>query len=160
MKTIRHVISDFAQCSSGTAIIEAAIVLPLAIGLMVGVTDFGRAYATKSAAEKSMRDAARYLATVPVEGVCKKAGGEGWAVPQAKSLALYGNTSGTGTPLVDNWKISNISLVEPTCPAGTTTIGIIHFQASVPFTALMWSAIGLPQTLTMNAEHEERWIGQ
>ena len=157
MKTIRHGISDFAQCSSGTAIIEAVIVLPLAIGLMVGVTDFGRAYATKSAAEKSMRDAARYLATVPAAGVCNGSAA-GWAVTNAKNLAVYGNTSGTGTPLVNNWTIANISLVEPACPAAT--IGIIHFQASVPFTALMWSAIGLPQTLTMNAEHEERWIGQ
>ena len=51
-----------ALCTSGTATLEAAVILPVAIALMAGGIEFGRVYSVSSTADKSMRDAARYLA--------------------------------------------------------------------------------------------------
>ena len=48
---------QFHRCSSGNSILEAAIVLPLAVALMVGIVDFGLAFRVKAIAEKSMQNA-------------------------------------------------------------------------------------------------------
>ena len=50
-----------AGCTSGAATLEAAIVLPVAISLMVGGVEFGNLFLTYGTAAKSVRDAARYL---------------------------------------------------------------------------------------------------
>jgi hypothetical protein len=145
----------FARCSSGSALVEATIVLPVAIILMAGGIEFGIAYSASSTADKSMRDATRYLARVPQSAVC------GWGLNKAKNLAVYGNTAGTGDPLIPNWSTSNITLAQPSdC---TTSFSIIQLTATVPFTApsqlLSW--IGLPNSLTIiNIQHEERWISE
>jgi hypothetical protein len=37
---------------------------------------------------------------------------------------------------------------------------IIQLRATVPYTAFMLSAVGISNTITMNVQHEERWIGE
>src|SRR5215470_17006838 len=92
-----------ARCSSGTAALEAALVMPVAILLMAGGVEFGRVYSVASTADKSMRDAARYLARMPCDGglagVCTSAAAIcGWGLTNAKNLAVYGNVLGSGNP--------------------------------------------------------------
>ena len=117
---------------------------------MTGATDFGRAYTTSSTADKSMRDATRYLAHLPFSAVC------GWGLTNAQNLAVYGNTAGTGNPLITGWSTSNVTLAQPTsCASNPASDQIVKLTASVPFTAIMF--VGLASTLY--AQHEERWIG-
>src|SRR5829696_5308912 len=52
----------FVRCTSGAAVLEAAVVLPLAIALMVGGVEFGRAIFNYHTVDKSLRNATRYLA--------------------------------------------------------------------------------------------------
>src|SRR5262249_38954712 len=94
------------QCISGAASFEAAVMMPLVISLMVGSTDFGLAFAVSSTADKSMRDAARYLARVPSGAIC------GWGLTNAKNLAVYGKltVSAGDQPLIHNWSTSDITL--------------------------------------------------
>jgi hypothetical protein len=142
----------FARSTRGASVLEGAIIMPLAISLMAGAVDFGRGFSTLATAQKSMRNAGRYLSMLPPAAVC------GWGQTRAKNLAVYGNLAGSGQPLVYGWTTGNVTLVRPTtCTASFT---VIELSASVPYTSLMLPVIGLPGTLTMTARHEERWIGQ
>ena len=60
------------------------IVVPVAISLMAGGVDFGLAFTTQATGSKSVRDAARYLGSLPAQWAapapigrnqCKKFGG-------------------------------------------------------------------------------------
>ncbi len=144
----------FNRCTSGTALIEAAVVVPFAIVLMVGVADFGRVYMTKATAQKSMRDAVRYLTLLPADSVCRS-----WALTNAQNLAVKGNIAGSGAALLDGWVVGDVSLSLPTTCA-TPPLGVIRVSANVPFTAIMWQVLGLPSSMTLSVQHEERWIGQ
>ena len=129
--------------------------LPVIAIIMGGIYDFGRAYATLSAAQKSLRGAVRYLTLQPSGLVCSN-----WGVTNAKNLALYGNIAGTGTLLIPGWQASNLSLDLPVSCSSTTAVGVIKMSATVPYSSLMWGIVGLPNTITMTAAHQERWIGQ
>jgi hypothetical protein len=147
---------DLINCTRGTASLEAIIVLPLLISLMAGGVEFGRILSAYGTADKSMRDAARYLARVPKGSV------DGWGLDNAKSLAIYGKLDGnadTDPKLITGWAPDTITC--STCAdvdAGTTDV--IHFHADVPFTVVILSAVGLPNTYTISVTHEERWIGE
>jgi Flp pilus assembly protein TadG len=151
MRAFLNLLLRVARCTSGTAAVEAAIIMPIAIALMTGATDFGRAYTTSSTADKSMRDAARYLAHLPFSAVCST-----WAQTNAKNLAVFGNTAGNGNPLITGWSTSNVTVAQPTsCPLTPPSDQVIQVTATVPFTSIMF--VGL--TSTLNTQHVERWIG-
>ena len=62
MRSMFKFLLRFASCSSGSALVEMTIVVPVAISLMAGGVDFGLALSTQATGSKSVRDAARYLA--------------------------------------------------------------------------------------------------
>jgi Flp pilus assembly protein TadG len=148
-----------ARCTSGTAAIEGAIVLPLAISLMAGGVEFGRIMSAYSTADKSMRDAARYLAQVPQAGV------NDWGLDNAKCLAVFGKMPcdpATDPPLVTGWT-SLDSVQCATCAALATASpvdGVVHLSATVPYSVLMLGAVGLTNSYTLSVQHEERFIGE
>ncbi len=142
----------FLHDKDGTAIAEAALAIPFAIILMAGLIDFGRAYFTLATAQKSTRNAVRYLTTLPPAAICD------WGFDRAKNLARFGNVNKAGRSLlVNNWTAEQITLATPSCPA--TTASTIRIQADVPFTPMVWSVIGLPDTMTLKVDYEARWIG-
>ena len=164
MKFLFDLLRRLARCTSGTATLEAAIVLPVAISLMAGGIEFGNLFSTYGTAAKSVRDAARYLARVPTRdaagnltnAIC--AGG--WGLNNATNLAIYGNLSGTGTPIIP----ITTTITTPGTDCNNPTN--ITVQADVPYTVLMFSSSPVypftsfqfsPQiTLT----HLETWIGE
>lgn len=74
----------------GAAVIELALILPLLLLLSFITTDFGRAIYQYNVITKSVRDAVRYLSMqTPNSGIV-----------EARNLIVYGNTQGTGVPLV------------------------------------------------------------
>jgi len=156
MISLLNLLLRLARCTSGTAALEGALVMPVAIALMAGGVEFGRVYSAASTADKSMRDAARYLARVPGAAIC------GWGLANAKNVAVYGSlTVGPGDqPLITGWSTSNVTLQQPSDCTALPNPTIIQLKATVPFTALMLSAVGLSNTITLNVQHEERWIGE
>lgn len=84
----------------GVALVEFALVLPILLMMTCIVTEFGRAYYQYNTITKSVREAARYL-SVRAPGV---------DIDKAKNIVVYGNPSGTGTPLVPGLSISNVSI--------------------------------------------------
>jgi Flp pilus assembly protein TadG len=163
MTSLLNLLLRLLCCTSGAAALEGALVMPVAISLMAGGVEFSRAYSASSTADKSLRDAARYLARVCDHGatggcITGAAAVCGWGLTKAKNLAVYGNIGGTGNPLIAGWSTSNVTLVQPSSCSTLPTI--IQLRASVPFTSVMLSAIGLSNTITMHVQHEERWIGE
>lgn len=74
----------------GLASIELVLLIPLLVLLAFGITEGGRAVYQYDTIAKSVRDAARYLSTLPP--------GQGHST--ARCLALYGNTSCSGALLL------------------------------------------------------------
>lgn len=129
----------------GVAAIEFAILLPLLLMIAFGITEFGRALYQYNTLVKATRDAARYVMTQNPGGV---------ADPAAKCLAVYGNTSCTGTALVPGLTVEAVTVCDwqrdyasegATCPNHhqqgtapvvnlvTVTINHYRFQSFVPF---------------------------
>ncbi len=159
MRSLFKLLQSVSRCSSGSAMLEATIVVPVVVSLMAGGVDFGLIMSTQATAEKSVRGAARYLATVPSAAVCT------WGLVNAKNLAVYGKlnpVSGVDAPLITGWSASggtnnNVQLGPDTNCANPA---IIQLQASIPYNSIFLSTI-LPNvsSWTLSAEHEERYVG-
>lgn len=163
MRSIFNLLRRLTHDTSGAALLEATLSVPLAISLMAGGADFGMALATQGSGSKSVRAAARYLATVPSTAVCT------WGIVNARNLAVYGKLNpvgGVDQPLVAGWNASDrstdansfVGLGPGTNCANPT---IIHLEAKFPYESIMLSAV-LPgvATMTLSASHQERQIGQ
>ncbi len=82
----------FAGDEEGTQLVELAIVLPVLLVLFAATAEFGRFFYTYHTLAKSTRSAARYITTGVTEGAA--------ADTKATNLAVYGNTAGSGDPVV------------------------------------------------------------
>jgi hypothetical protein len=149
------------DCTSGSALLEATIVFPVVLVLMVGVIDMGRAVQDYHTADKSMRSAARYLARVPAPATCD----DGWGWERAQNLAMYGTTNPdeeggeiVARPLILGWTDKNTLTLErdPACPGEPTTVAI---SADVPIPTPFITAIGMSGTVNVRVRHEERHVG-
>ena len=144
------------DCTSGTALLETAIVFPLLLTLMLGVLDIGRAFHDYHTADKAMRDAARYLARVPADAVCD------WGWERAQNLAIYGRITPEDPPqpLIADWEADTLSLErDPTCDDASTDSMTITISAVVPIPTPLVSALGFSSTINVQVRHEERHIG-
>ena len=105
------------QSQRGAAAIELALLaLPLA-ALTFGTTEFGRALHQYNALAKSVRDAARYQTT--------QTPGDAAAILKARCLALTGNTTCSGNPLLPGLALANIQECDRTNWA-TNCPGVNH----------------------------------
>ncbi|MCA1817073.1 MAG: pilus assembly protein [Acidobacteria bacterium] len=86
----------------GTQLVELAIVIPLLLMLVGATAEFGRFFYTYSTLAKAARAGARYQISQPP--------GANWA--QTKNLVVYGNTAGTGTPVVSGLTTANVTITE------------------------------------------------
>ena len=82
----------FKTKQAGVALAEFALILPWLLILTFITTEIGRALFQYNILAKSVRDAARYLSTYNPGDTTKFA--------TAKNLVVYGNPSGSGSPLV------------------------------------------------------------
>lgn len=155
-------IRQLRDCTSGAALMEAAIVFPLVLILMLGVIDFGLAFQQYHTADKSMRSAARYLARVPEQAACDSA----WGWENAKQLAVHGTTDPGDNPkyLIPGWEPEDVTITfkhrDPECappPLDDPLVLVLETQILVEVQTLV--ALGFPGTITVRVRHEERHIG-
>jgi Flp pilus assembly protein TadG len=113
MKTrVRHRTERNLLASQGVSAIEFAIVIPVLLLLVFGITEGGRAIYQYNTLAKATRDAARYLSFgVP---------GSGFAA--ARCLAVNGNTDCTGDPLVPGLKAINVDIKDASNDAGHANV--------------------------------------
>ena len=81
----------------GVALVELALIMPLLLLLTLITTEFGRAIYEYHVLVKSVRDGARYLSVQPPNT----------HVTEARNLMVFGNTAGTGAPLVSGLTLAN-----------------------------------------------------
>lgn len=86
------------QPQRGVALVEFALALPLLLILTFITVEFGRALYDYNTLTKAVRDATRYLSMrAPQTNML-----------QAKNLVIYGNTAGSGSPLLPGLTLSNV----------------------------------------------------
>src|SRR5437763_631988 len=121
-------LNRFRRSERGTQLVELAIVVPILLILFAGAAEFGRYFYEYTTLAKGARVGARYLSTagmkvdpaqqVPVDGA-------------AMNLVVYGNTSGTGSPILSGLTTSNVQISRaggvPGVPQ-TITVQIINYK--------------------------------
>jgi Flp pilus assembly protein TadG len=106
----------FRRDDRGLQLVETAIVIPIFLMLFGATAEFGRYFYEYTTLAKAVRMGTRYLSDVPVVPGNDTA---------AKNLVVYGNTAGTGSPIMTGLTTSNV---------------VITRQGGVPI---------LPQTVTV-----------
>jgi Flp pilus assembly protein TadG len=152
----------------GSALLEAAVLTPMLFSLSFGVMEFSFYFYQQQLIESGVRDAARYLARVPIttSGAtpCTQTDPTGTSYKtNAENIAIYGATSGT-TQRVHGWT----GPVTITCPttdnsAGTyeggTTIYTISATTSFSDPALGFFGLLQLSAPSISVTHKERYIG-
>lgn len=96
---------------SGAVAVEMALLLPMLVLLLFGVTEFGRAIYQYNALAKAVRDSARYLSQF--------APGDPVRSLEARSMVLCGATDCSGKPpLVPGMSISYVRVRDRTTDPG------------------------------------------
>jgi Flp pilus assembly protein TadG len=123
----------------GLAIVEFTIVLPLMLLLLLATAELGRAFYEYNTLTKTVRDGARYLADVALDGTTGIVDLTDAKIAETVNLVVYGNIAGTGDPLLNGLSVADISVVEanpthiqvsasyqysPIFPGGIPTFGL------------------------------------
>jgi TadE-like protein len=94
-------IRSLARNERGIQLVELAIVLPVLLILFAATAEFGRYFYEYTTLAKAARIGTRYLVTSKVN--CTEA-------TKAKNLVVFGNSAGTGSPLIEGLTIANVSV--------------------------------------------------
>ena len=161
--------------AEGSVLLELSALLPLLFSLAFGVFEFSLIFYRQQLIESGIRDAARYLARIPLTTAsatpCTQTDANGNTYASyAKNIAVYGKTSSSGaTARVSGWGTGNVTLA---CPATSNSGGTYHnlgggdttvytISASTTFavpTLGFFGLLGL-SVPTMTVTHKERFIG-
>jgi hypothetical protein len=118
----RFPLRRFARSERGTQLVEVAIVLPLLLVMFGAVAEFGRLFYTYQTLTKATRAGARYLTTEPANGTSDA---------EAANLVIYGNTAGTGDPIIPGLTPDNVEVTRdgpsPSLPE-RVSVGIDGFN--------------------------------
>jgi len=131
------------ECSknaqTGVALVEFAIVVPLLLLLVVGISEFGYAFYHLNILNKSVQDGARYFSDSQIaryNGTGSNLSNpinvstitNGANITRTQNLVIYGNIAGTGNALVppDNGSGYTTPII-PTIPAAN------HIQVTVQY---------------------------
>ena len=136
-------LSRFRRDERGVQLVELAIVLPIFILLFGATAEFGRYFYEYTTLAKSARVGARYLATAAVNGT---------EDTTAKNIVVYGNSAGTGSPILSGLSTTNVSITRsggvPVLPQ-TVTVQITGFKHQPVFDL---GLITKTPTLSMNID--------
>ena len=118
--TARHAARRVAM--RGAATVEFAFLLIPLLLLGFGGAEYGRALYQYNTLVKSVRDSARYLAQYPDPT------SPNYPLTAAKNLAVYGDITNTGNPLVPGLTTSMVTM---SYPAATTTPPMTLLQVTI-----------------------------
>src|SRR5882724_7412241 len=85
----------------GIQLVELAIVIPIFVMLFAATAEFGRYFYEYTTLAKASRAGARYLAT---------ASGKPAQDITAKNIVVYGNSAGTGSPILSGMTVANVTI--------------------------------------------------
>lgn len=160
-KAMRHLLrSRFHDDRRGSVIVEAAMILPVVMVLLCGLAETARATLHQHRLAESVREAARYLARVPL--ACPAGGDSNWATARsnAQHLAATGRVSG-GQPLVTGWTDASFTIADPVCETWSgRAVQLITVSANIPYQDLgLLRVLGL-DAVRLGASHQQLHIGE
>ena len=135
----------------GQSVLEFAMVLPLTLLIVFGVIEFGRAYYQYNTLTKAIRDGARYMSMHVYSSTYET---------NTKNLVVYGNTFGTGTPILPGLTTAKIVLTPGpsnatlAAPPDWLTVSVDAF----PFNSLVPSLIPM-SGVTFSPSIQMRFMG-
>ena len=133
----------FRRDEQGLQLVELAIVIPIFLLLFGATAEFGRYFYEYTTVAKGARLGARYLTSISVNAAHDT---------NAKNLVVYGNTAGTGSPILSGLTTANVQITRqggvPALPQ-TVTVSIVNYkhQSVVDLGKLLKSS-----TLTTNVD--------
>jgi hypothetical protein len=145
---------------AGAAMVEFAILLPLMIVLVFGITEMGRAIYQQNTLSKAVASGARYMSrsAQSVNADCTQAGQWGPSINNAANLVAFGNA------LLPDLNAGDVSFtLEQRMVTGGDNACVIIATASVEFSAIFGDTI-VPfldlGPITLSATVEERYHGE
>lgn len=160
---MRRTLRRFLGNRAGAALVEFTLAAPLLILLMCGLAEFANAMRQYHIMEKGVRDAARYVARVPMTGCAVNAA----ATTTARNLALTGTMAG-GQFLLPTWNdpgtvtVQIASCLDNSSGAyrGHAQMATVEVTANAPYVDLgLLTVIGL-DPITLEVSHQQLWIGE
>lgn len=118
----------FRSNEQGVQLVEVAIVVPILLMLFAAVGEFGRYFYEYTTLAKAARVGARYMCTKSIDSTQTN------PVAATKSLVVYGNTSGSGKPVLPGLTTNNVDVTfaggtyNKTTGAGVPTTVTISFN--------------------------------
>jgi Flp pilus assembly protein TadG len=132
----------------GAAIVEFAIAATIFLTMTFAVLELGRLLWIHNALADATRRAARYAVNQPQT-----------AVSDIKNIAVYGNTAGTGSPLVNDLTPAQVTVTYNNfgIAEGTVTVAITSydFRFVLP---LVGTTIHLPDYSTTLTGENSGWV--
>src|ERR1044072_2592166 len=94
----------FRRDEQGVQLVEVAIVVPILLMLFAAVGEFGRYFYEYTTMAKAARVGASFMISKSVDSASTD-----W-VAATKKLVVYGNTAGSGTPVLPGLGINNVDV--------------------------------------------------
>jgi Flp pilus assembly protein TadG len=145
----------FLRDERGSAGVEAALVAPVLLAVVLGASDMGSMLLERHKMKAGLAAAARLLAHAPDPTALETV---------AKNVAVTGQTSG-GTATVAAWTTSQVAvsyrMTSNTAGQyiGGSSIRVIRLQSSRTYTGFgMLKLVGI-NSVPLTVAHEERWTG-
>lgn len=124
-------IAKLVRNERGVQLAELAIVLPLLVVIFAATAEFGRYFYAYTTLAKGARVGSRYLATA-----CNKT----YEDTNAQNLVVYGNTAGTGSPILPGLDATKISIVRKDA-AGNPMVGGVPNTVTVSVTGFNFQPV-------------------
>ena len=131
----------FRRDERGVQLVELAVVLPIILVMFGAVAEFGRFYYEYATLAKGARAGTRFLATARTDGEDDLS---------AKNLVVYGNTNGTGNPIISGLTIGNVTITRLN-GAGEPQTGGVPKTVGVQITTYKYTPIFNLGALTKNS---------
>jgi Flp pilus assembly protein TadG len=139
----------------GATLLEFSICATVFLTAIFGVLEFGRALWTHNALSDAARRGARYAINQPAStpaGTTVTGTNVGPSLTAIKNVTVYGNSAGTGQPLVNNLATSNVNVTYSNFGLGNGSVSVTitnyTFQFIVPIVGTSISMPNYNTTLT------------
>jgi Flp pilus assembly protein TadG len=116
-------LNRFRRDEQGVQLLEMAIVIPILLILFAAVAEFGRYFHEYTTLAKASRLGARYLISKSVNSSVNYE-------TIAKNIVVYGNASGSGSPILSGLSAANVEVTYAGPVAGipdTVTVTIVNY---------------------------------
>ena len=116
-------LNRFRRDEQGVQLLEMAIVIPIMLVLFAAVAEFGRFFYEYTTLAKASRLGARYLISKSVNSSVNYE-------TIAKNMIVYGNATGSGSPILNGLTVNNVEVTYAGPVAGvpeTVTVTIVNY---------------------------------